>query len=61
MPVGTEYHWYILAHQNVEKLNANDYTTSLSAKRGKKRKNGRKARTPPSMQKRGWKRRATRS
>ena len=30
VPVGTEYHWYILAHQNVEKLNADDYTTSLS-------------------------------
>jgi hypothetical protein len=30
VPVGTEYHWYILAHQNVRKLNANDYTTSLS-------------------------------
>jgi hypothetical protein len=30
VPVGTEYHWYILAHQNVEKLNANDYTTSMS-------------------------------
>jgi hypothetical protein len=30
VPVGTEYHWYILAHQNVAKLNANDYTTSLS-------------------------------
>ena len=30
VPVGTEYHWYILAHQNVEKLNANEYTTSLS-------------------------------
>ena len=30
VPVGTEYHWYILAHQNVHKLNANDYTTSLS-------------------------------
>jgi hypothetical protein len=28
--VGTEYHWYILAHQNVCKLNANDYTTSLA-------------------------------
>src|SRR5207249_9022816 len=25
VPVGTEYHWYILAHQNVRKLNANDY------------------------------------
>jgi hypothetical protein len=30
VPVGTAYHWYILAHQNVTKLNANDYTTSLS-------------------------------
>src|SRR6476660_6238301 len=29
VPVGTEYHWYILAHQNVRKLNANDYSTSL--------------------------------
>lgn len=30
VPVGTEYHWYILAHQNVRKLDANSYTTSLS-------------------------------
>lgn len=30
VPVGTEYHWYIAAHQNVRKLNANDYTTSLT-------------------------------
>jgi hypothetical protein len=30
VPVGTEYHWYVLAHQNVTKLNANDYTTSLT-------------------------------
>ena len=29
VPVGTEYHWYILAHQNVRKLNANEYTTSM--------------------------------
>lgn len=28
--VGTGYHWYILAHQNVEKLNADDYSTTLS-------------------------------
>lgn len=28
--VGTEYHWYILAHQKVCKLNANDYTTSMT-------------------------------
>jgi hypothetical protein len=30
VPVGTEYHWYILAHQNVSKFNANIYTTALS-------------------------------
>jgi hypothetical protein len=30
VPVGTEYHWYILAHQNVTKLNANEYSTSLT-------------------------------
>jgi hypothetical protein len=30
VPVGTEYHWYILAHQNVRKLDANTYTTSLT-------------------------------
>ena len=30
VPVGTEYHWYILAHQHVRKLNANDYATTLS-------------------------------
>lgn len=30
VPVGTEYHWYILAHQLVKKLNANDYSTSMS-------------------------------
>jgi hypothetical protein len=30
VPVGTEYHWYVLAHQNVFKQNANDYTTSLT-------------------------------
>src|SRR5213075_2429124 len=30
VPVGTEYHWYVLAHQNVAKQNANDYATSLS-------------------------------
>jgi hypothetical protein len=29
VPVGTAYHWFILAHQYVEKLNANDYTTQL--------------------------------
>ncbi len=30
VPVGTEYHWYIIGHQNVTKLNANDYSTSLT-------------------------------
>ncbi len=30
VPVGTAYHWYILAHQNVKKLNANDYSTSMT-------------------------------
>jgi hypothetical protein len=28
--VGTGYHWYIMAHQDVRKLNANDYSTVLS-------------------------------
>jgi hypothetical protein len=30
VPVGTGYHWYILAHQNVTKLNADDYSTSMT-------------------------------
>ncbi|HYG15737.1 MAG TPA: hypothetical protein VEC12_08295 [Bacteroidia bacterium] len=30
VPVGTEYHWYILAHQNVRKLDANSYSTALT-------------------------------
>jgi hypothetical protein len=29
VPVGTEYHWYFLAHQNVRKLDANSYTISM--------------------------------
>jgi hypothetical protein len=29
VPVGTEYHWYLLAHQNVRKLDANSYTTLM--------------------------------
>jgi hypothetical protein len=29
VPVGTAYHWFILAHQYVEKLNANDYLTQM--------------------------------
>lgn len=27
--VGTSYHWYIMAHQTVTKLNADDYSTSM--------------------------------
>jgi hypothetical protein len=30
VPTGTAYHWYILAHQQVKKLNANDYSTSMT-------------------------------
>src|SRR5215204_3864100 len=30
VPINTEYHWYVLAHQNVSKQSANDYTTSLT-------------------------------
>lgn len=29
-PVGTEYHWFILAHQMVKKLDANSYSTELN-------------------------------
>ncbi|EXJ76327.1 uncharacterized protein A1O5_00835 [Cladophialophora psammophila CBS 110553] len=28
-PVGTEYHWLIVAHQHVKKIDANTYTTHL--------------------------------
>lgn len=30
VPVGSEYHWFILAHQNVRKLDENTYTTAMS-------------------------------
>lgn len=30
VPVGTEYHWHVLAHQNTTKHSANAYTTSLT-------------------------------
>jgi hypothetical protein len=29
VPLGTEYHWYIVAHQNVRKLDANSYSTAM--------------------------------
>ncbi len=34
-PVGTEYHWCILAHQVVRKLNANEYITSMTGSKYK--------------------------
>ena len=30
VPIGTEYHWYILGHQNVRKLDENTYTTAMT-------------------------------
>jgi hypothetical protein len=30
VPVGTGYHWFIIAHQNVNKLNLDDYSTTLN-------------------------------
>src|SRR4030095_17243646 len=30
VPPGTAYHWYILAHQNVFKTDANIYTTAMT-------------------------------
>jgi hypothetical protein len=30
VPVGTQYHWYIIGHQIVSKLSANDYSTALT-------------------------------
>jgi hypothetical protein len=30
VPVGTEYHWYILAHQKVKKLDPNTYSTAMN-------------------------------
>jgi hypothetical protein len=29
VPLGTEYHWYVLANQIVKKIDANSYTTSM--------------------------------
>ncbi|MGC4234237.1 MAG: hypothetical protein QM594_14760 [Niabella sp.] len=33
VPVGTGYHWFILSHQFVYKLNANDYSTSMTGQK----------------------------
>jgi hypothetical protein len=30
VPVGTEYHWFIVAHQLVKKLDANTYSTDMN-------------------------------
>ena len=30
VPIGTEYHWYIVAHQHVKKLDANSYATTMT-------------------------------
>ena len=35
VPVGTEYHWYILAHQIVRKLDANVYSTAMTGMKHK--------------------------
>jgi len=35
VPVGTEYHWYILADQTVKKVDANNYTTEMWGKKYK--------------------------
>jgi hypothetical protein len=56
VPVGTEYHWYVVAHQNVLKLNANDYTTSLAGLKFKiahrRADNGKWSATPGTQRKR---------
>lgn len=56
VPVGTEYHWYVLAHQNVCKLNANDYTTSLAGLKfkiaHKRAQSGKWSATPATRRKR---------
>src|SRR3954471_7399107 len=53
VPVGTEYHWYVLAHQNTTKQTANDYTTSLTGLKFKiahKRAGSEKWSSPPRTQ-----------
>jgi len=30
VPVGTEYHWRIVSHQNVKTIDADDYTAVMS-------------------------------
>jgi hypothetical protein len=45
VPVGTEYHWYILAHQNTAKQTANDYTTSSPVSSSRSRTSARAVRS----------------
>ena len=56
VPVGTVYHCYVVAHQNVRKLNANDYTTSLAGLKftiaHKRAANGKWSATPRTQRKR---------
>ena len=56
VPVSTEYHWYVLAHQNVAKQSANDYTTSLTGLKfkiaHKRADNGKWSATPRTQRKR---------
>jgi hypothetical protein len=56
VPVGTDYHWYIVGHQYVCKLNANDYTTSLTGLKfkvaHKRADNGTWSATPATQRKR---------
>ena len=35
VPVGTEYHWFILADQTVKKLDANNYSTPMNGQKYK--------------------------
>ena len=35
VPVGTEYHWYIIADQIVKKLDANNYSTEMTGSKYK--------------------------
>ena len=56
VPVGTDYHWYIVGHQYVCKPNANDYTTSLTGLKfkvaHKRAESGKWSATPATQRKR---------
>ncbi|OJD20066.1 hypothetical protein AJ78_00083 [Emergomyces pasteurianus Ep9510] len=44
-PVGTEYHWYIVAHQYVRKMDANTYETHMTGSKYKLAHKGAEARS----------------